>query len=80
MVDDAVEVIDAPRARSAHRREVAWYALAVLGYIAIGTQTKGYMSFAWGLLYFVTVLEVLPRTIRRFRARRTTTVDGVGDS
>jgi hypothetical protein len=46
------------------------YPLAVLGYVGGGWITKHYMSFAWGLTYFITVLEVLPRTVARLRRRR----------
>lgn len=47
--------------------ERVWYALALLGYIAIVLLTKQFSTFAWGVLYFVTVLEVLPRIVRRVR-------------
>lgn len=46
------------------------YALAVLGYIALILLTKDYLTFTWGVFYFVTVLEVLPRVVRRLRGRR----------
>lgn len=45
------------------------YVAAIAGYVAIGALTKNYLSFTWGLLYFVTVLDVLPRTMRRLRGR-----------
>jgi hypothetical protein len=43
------------------------YAAAVIGYIVIGYLTKQFVAFTWGPLYFVAVLEVLPRTYRRLR-------------
>jgi hypothetical protein len=46
------------------------YALAVLGFILLGIFTKQFVAFTWGPLYFVTVLEILPRTYRRLRYPR----------
>jgi hypothetical protein len=46
------------------------YALAVLGYVAISFLTKKLLTWTSGPLYFVVVLEVLPRTIRRLRGAR----------
>lgn len=43
------------------------YALAVVGYIVLGFVTKQFVAFTWGPIYFVTVLEVLPRVYRRLR-------------
>lgn len=51
-------------------REGGRYVVAVLGYIALGWMTKGFLSFTYGLLYFVLVLDVLPRVARYFRSRR----------
>jgi hypothetical protein len=48
-------------------RETTRYILAVLGYIALGFATKEYLTFTWGLIYFMLVLELMPRTYRRFR-------------
>jgi hypothetical protein len=50
-------------------REGVQYALAVLGYIALILLTKDFLTFTWGVFYFVTVLEVLPRCVRRIRGR-----------
>jgi hypothetical protein len=49
--------------------DVMRYVAAVAGYVGIGALTKNYLSFTWGLVYFVTVLDVLPRTLRRLRNR-----------
>jgi hypothetical protein len=49
-------------------RESVRYTLAVLGYIALIGATKDFLTFTWGVFYFVTVLEVLPRCVRRIRA------------
>jgi hypothetical protein len=46
------------------------YAAAVLGYIVIGYFDKRWVAFTWGPLYFIAVLEVLPRTYRRIRNPR----------
>jgi hypothetical protein len=51
-------------------REGPRYALALLGYIGLGILTKHYLTFTWGLMYFILVLEVLPRTYRRLRGLR----------
>ncbi|MCW2495781.1 hypothetical protein [Jatrophihabitans sp.] len=48
-------------------REGPRYALALLGYIGLGILTKHYLTFTWGIMYFILVLEVLPRTYRRLR-------------
>jgi hypothetical protein len=47
--------------------EFVRYAVAVLGLIMIGMFTKRFVAFTWGPLYFVTVLEILPRMYRRLR-------------
>ncbi|HZC71921.1 MAG TPA: hypothetical protein VE442_14610 [Jatrophihabitans sp.] len=41
------------------------YLIALLGYVAIGMLSKQYLSFTWGLLYFVTTVEVLPTFLRQ---------------
>ena len=50
-------------------QETVQYTLAVLGYIALILLTKDFLTFTWGVFYFVTVLEVLPRFVRRIRDR-----------
>ena len=50
-------------------QETVQYTLAVLGYIALILLTKDFLTFTWGVFYFVTVLEVLPRFVRRIRGR-----------
>jgi hypothetical protein len=52
------------------RQDFAKYAVAVVGYIIIGYLSKEFVAFTWGPLYFVAVLEVLPRTYRRLRNPR----------
>jgi hypothetical protein len=37
----------------------------VVGYIALILLTKDFLTFTWGVCYFVVVLEVLPRVVRR---------------
>lgn len=54
-----------PWLRSALARESVRYPLAVLGYIALILLTKDFLTFTWGVCYFVVVLEVLPRVVRR---------------
>jgi hypothetical protein len=51
------------------RAEFARYALAVLGFIGIGMLTKYFLTWTWGPIYFVTVLDLLPRAWRAARAR-----------
>jgi hypothetical protein len=62
------------RRQPALARQSVQYTLAVLGYIALIDVTKDYLTFTWGLFYFVTVLEVLPRFVRRIRAAGTSRV------
>jgi hypothetical protein len=50
------------------RADVLRYALAIAGYIVLGYVTKQFVAFTWGPIYFVTVLEILPRAYRRVRA------------
>jgi hypothetical protein len=61
--------------RSAAPREVLKYVLAVAVYAALGIWTQRFLTFTFGLLYFVTALEVLPRAAgavrRRTELRRT---------
>jgi hypothetical protein len=56
--------------RASITREFLRYAAAVLGYIVIGYFDKRWVAFTWGPLYFIAVLEVLPRTYRRIRNPR----------
>lgn len=58
-----------PWRRPALARESVQYTLAVLGYIALIDLTKEYLTFTWGVFYFVTVLEFLPRFVRRIWGR-----------
>ena len=44
------------------------YAVAVLGYIGLAMLTKRFLTWTYGPIYFVTVLEVLPRVYRRVRS------------
>jgi hypothetical protein len=42
------------------------YALALVGYVGLGIVTRqDFLSFTWGVLYFVLVLGVAPRLLRR---------------
>jgi hypothetical protein len=77
---DVTERLDAPARSKRAGGDVARYVLAVLGYIALGTQTKGYLSFAWGLTYFVLVLDVLPRLYRWIRDRRIASTNAADES
>jgi len=47
------------------------YTLAVLGYVVLILVTKDFLTFTWGVFYFVVVLEVVPRCVRRIRGRGT---------
>jgi hypothetical protein len=67
--DDRLSPRDGRSRGAVLAREGLRYAVALLGYVAIGLLTKGYLSFTWGLLYFVTMLEVVPRLVRRIRDR-----------
>ena len=51
-----------------YSREASKYALALIGYIVLGFFTKKYLTFTWGLMYYLLVLEVIPRTYRRAKA------------
>lgn len=53
---------------TAGRYEFARYALAVLVFIGIAMFTKQFLTWTWGPMYFVTVLEVLPRSFRAVRS------------
>ena len=46
------------------------YALAVLGFVGLSFFTKNFLTWTSGPLYFILVLEVLPRGYRRLRAQR----------
>jgi 4-amino-4-deoxy-L-arabinose transferase-like glycosyltransferase len=69
-LDDGQQETGAFGDRQARARDAGRYLLALLGYIGLGVLTKGFLSFTYGLLYFVLVLDVLPRTARRLRSRR----------
>jgi hypothetical protein len=47
------------------------YSLAVVGYVVISFFTKTLLTWTTGPMYFIAVLEVLPRTVRWIRAART---------
>ena len=51
-----------------YAREVTRYTLALLGYIVLGVITKKFLTFTWGLMYYLLVLEVLPRSYRRAKS------------
>jgi hypothetical protein len=55
------------------------YGIAVVGFIAIAMVTKEYLAFTWGPLYFVTVLEIIPRSYRWLRDRRVRTAPAGGN-
>jgi hypothetical protein len=61
--------IGRPRLPPAVPREALQYTLAVLGYITLILLTKDFLTFTWGVFYFVVVLEVVPRFVRRVRGR-----------
>jgi hypothetical protein len=50
-------------------RDALRYTLAVLGYIGLAMLTKRFLTWTSGPIYFVLVLEVLPRTVARIRQR-----------
>ena len=60
-----------PRLPPAFPRETVPYTLAVLGYVVLILVTKDFLTFTWGIFYFVVVLEVVPRCVRRIRGRGT---------
>jgi hypothetical protein len=45
------------------------YALAVLGYIGLSFLTKKFLNWTAGPIYFLFVLEFLPRAVDRVRRR-----------
>ena len=47
------------------RRDLITYSFAIAAYIAIGFVTKKLLTWNLALLYFVVVLEFLPRLVRR---------------
>jgi hypothetical protein len=46
------------------------YALAVLAYIGVSFFTKNFLTWTSGPIFFILVLEVVPRGVRRLRGRR----------
>jgi hypothetical protein len=51
-------------------REWLRYTLAVLGYIGLAMLTKRFLTWTSGPIYFLLVLEALPRVLTRIRHRR----------
>ena len=51
--------------------EFVRYALAVAGFVVIGVFTKALLTWTMGPIYFLTVLEIAPRTGRLLRRPRT---------
>ena len=50
---------------SEDRRDVVTYGLAIVAYIVIGFFTKRLLTWNLAFLYFLVVLEFLPRLFRR---------------
>jgi hypothetical protein len=50
-------------------REGVRYGLAVLGYIGLAMLAKRFLTWTSGPIYFVVVLEALPRAVARVRRR-----------
>ena len=46
------------------------YALAVLAFIGVSFLTKNFLTWTSGPLFFIILLEVIPRTFRRLRTSR----------
>lgn len=55
---------------SEDRRDLLIYSAAIALYIVIGLFTKRLLSWNLAFLYFVLVIEVIPRTVRRLLGRR----------
>jgi hypothetical protein len=55
-------------------KEIWKYTLAVLAFIGVSFLTKNFLTWTSGPLFFIIVLEVIPRTFRRLRGTRS---DGV---
>jgi hypothetical protein len=51
-------------------KEVVRYGLAVLVFIGVSFLTKNFLTWTSGPLFFIIVLEVIPRTFRRLRSSR----------
>jgi hypothetical protein len=52
------------------KRELIRYGVVVLGYIVLAMFTKRYLTWTWGPIYFMTMLEVVPRLFHRIRYGR----------
>lgn len=52
------------------RKDLLIYGAAIALYIVIGLFTKRLLSWNLAFLYFVIVIEVIPRTVRRVFGRR----------
>lgn len=48
------------------------YVLAVLAYVGIGLLTHAYLMWTWAILFYVLLLDVVPRTTRALRNRAAT--------
>jgi len=46
------------------------YTFAVLAFIGVSFLTKNFLTWTSGPLFFILVLEVIPRTFRRLRTYR----------
>lgn len=49
-------------------REFVRYAIAAVGYIVLAMFTKHYLTWTYGPIYYIVVLEVVPRLFRRVRS------------
>jgi hypothetical protein len=48
-------------------KEFARYAVVVAGYIVLAMFTKHYLTWTYGPIYFIVMLEVIPRIFGRIR-------------
>jgi len=48
-------------------KEFVRYGIAVCLYIALSLVTKRFLTWTWGPIYFIVVLEVVPRLFNRLR-------------
>lgn len=46
------------------------YAFAVAAFIGVSFLTKNFLTWTSGPIFFILVLEVIPRTVRRLRSQR----------
>jgi hypothetical protein len=49
-------------------KDRVWYGIVVVAYVAVAQFTQKFLTWTMGPIFFIALLEVLPRVLRRLRS------------